>query len=75
MRGRASVAAAGVGGRPATTEPPVTVNRRQATIWYAGGYRSTAAARMAVVRTTGEQSLATLIRSTTEHELWLAEHF
>ncbi|MDX3697802.1 GNAT family N-acetyltransferase [Streptomyces europaeiscabiei] len=61
--------------QPTTTEPRVTVNRRQATLWYAGGYRSTAAASMAGVRATDEQSLATLIRSTTEHELWCAEHF
>ncbi|MEU9153661.1 hypothetical protein AB0D59_24690 [Streptomyces sp. NPDC048417] len=53
----------------------MTVNRRQATHWYAGGYRGTVAARMAGVHATDEQSLATLIRSTTEHELWCAEHF
>lgn len=51
---------------PTTTGPRVALNRRQATIWHAGGYRSTASARTAGVRTTDEQSLATLIRSTTE---------
>lgn len=61
--------------QPTTTEPRVTLNRRQATLWYAGGYRSTVAASMAGVRATDEQSLATLIRSTTEHDLWCAEHF
>ncbi|MFM9812878.1 enhanced intracellular survival protein Eis [Streptomyces scabiei] len=61
--------------QPTRVEPRVTVDRRQATLWYAGGYRSTAAARMAGVHATDEQSLATLIRSTTEHELWCAEHF
>ncbi|WP_327749765.1 enhanced intracellular survival protein Eis [Streptomyces europaeiscabiei] len=61
--------------QPTRVEPRVTVDRRQATLWYAGGYRSTAAARMAGVHATDELSLATLIRSTTEHELWCAEHF
>ncbi|MEU0060047.1 GNAT family N-acetyltransferase [Streptomyces sp. NPDC006334] len=61
--------------QPTTAECRVRLTHRQATVWYAGGYRSTAAARMAGVRAADEQSLATLIRSTTEHELWLAEHF
>ncbi|MGR3875626.1 GNAT family N-acetyltransferase [Streptomyces graminifolii] len=61
--------------QPTRTEPRVTLDRRQATLWYAGGYRSTAAARMAGIHATDEHSLATLIRSTTDHELWCAEHF
>jgi predicted acetyltransferase len=61
--------------QPTTVECRVRLTHRQATVWYAGGYRSITAARMAGVRATDEQSLATLIRSTTEHELWLPEHF
>ncbi|MFJ9729694.1 enhanced intracellular survival protein Eis [Streptomyces sp. NPDC101209] len=60
---------------PTTIEPSVTLTRRQATVWYAGGYRSTTAARMAGIHATDDHTLATLIRATTEHEPWCAEHF
>ncbi|MFE7927547.1 enhanced intracellular survival protein Eis [Streptomyces sp. NPDC057456] len=61
--------------QPTTIESRVRLTRRQAAVWYAGGYRSTAAAHMAGVRAADEQNLATFIRSTADHEAWLAEHF
>ncbi|MEV6532762.1 GNAT family N-acetyltransferase [Streptomyces sp. NPDC051639] len=61
--------------QPTTLDSRVRLTRRQATVWYAGGYRSATAARMAGVHATDQQSLTTLIRSTTDHEPWLAEHF
>ncbi|MFJ3658330.1 enhanced intracellular survival protein Eis [Streptomyces nigra] len=52
----------------------VRLTRRQLAVWYAGGYRTAAAARLAGVDTSSEDALKRLIR-TTEHEPWLPEHF
>ncbi|MGP3950900.1 GNAT family N-acetyltransferase [Streptomyces sp. 7N604] len=60
---------------PTHTEGKVTLTRRQLAVWYAGGYRTVTSARMAGVRAASEKPLATLIRSTTELEPWLPDHF
>jgi predicted acetyltransferase len=52
----------------------VRLTRRQLGVWYAGGYRTAAAAGLAGVDTGSEEVLSRLIR-TTEHEPWLPEHF
>ncbi|WP_432135078.1 MULTISPECIES: GNAT family N-acetyltransferase [unclassified Streptomyces] len=60
---------------PTLIEGHATFTRHQLAVWYAGGYRSTASARMAGVRAVSEQGLTTLIRSTTQLEPWLPDHF
>lgn len=60
---------------PTRTQGQVTLTRRQLAVWYAGGYRTTTSARMAGVDAASQQSLATLIRSTTDLEPWLPDHF
>ncbi|MGH3869945.1 MAG: GNAT family N-acetyltransferase [Pseudonocardiaceae bacterium] len=52
----------------------VAFTRRQLAVWFAGGYRTVTAARMAGVPGS-EDFLATLIRSTAELEPWLPDHF
>ncbi|WP_433261597.1 hypothetical protein ACQPZF_27255 [Actinosynnema sp. CS-041913] len=44
-------------------------------MWYAGGYRTATSARLAGVRAASDTALATLVRSTTEQESWLPDHF
>ncbi|MFH8977980.1 sterol carrier protein domain-containing protein [Streptomyces sp. NPDC017890] len=60
---------------PTHVEGQVTFTRRQLAVWYAGGYRSTTSARMAGVHAVSEKALATLLRSTTQLEPWLPDHF
>ncbi|MGW7199392.1 GNAT family N-acetyltransferase [Streptomyces chryseus] len=60
---------------PTHVEGQVSFTRRQLAVWYAGGYRSTTSARMAGVHAVSEQALAALVRSTTEFEPWLPDHF
>lgn len=60
---------------PTRVSGQVSFTRRQLAVWYAGGYRSTTSARMAGVHALSEQALATLVRSTTEGEPWLPDHF
>ncbi|MEV6983237.1 sterol carrier protein domain-containing protein [Sphaerisporangium sp. NPDC051017] len=60
---------------PAHVEGTVTLTRRQLAVWYAGGYRSVASARMAGVQAVSEEALAALIRCTTDLEPWLPDHF
>ncbi|WP_225828515.1 GNAT family N-acetyltransferase [Streptomyces naphthomycinicus] len=60
---------------PTQVEGQASFTRRQLAVWYAGGYRSTPSARMAGVRATSDKALSTLIRSTTELEPWLPDHF
>ncbi|MEV6048692.1 GNAT family N-acetyltransferase [Streptomyces xanthochromogenes] len=60
---------------PTRMEGQVSLTRRQLAVWYAGGYRSSASARMAGVHSTSDKALTTLIRSTTESEPWLPDHF
>ncbi|WP_217199904.1 GNAT family N-acetyltransferase [Streptomyces buecherae] len=60
---------------PTRATPWVTLTRRQLAVWYAGGYRSATSARMAGVYATSEEALTSLVRSTTQHEPWLPDHF
>ncbi|CAM5406731.1 spore coat protein [Streptomyces spiroverticillatus] len=53
----------------------VALTRGQLAVWYAGGYRTTTAARAAGVRATSPRALTTLIRATTGQEPWLPDHF
>ncbi|MEU5090408.1 sterol carrier protein domain-containing protein [Streptomyces sp. NPDC021356] len=56
------------------TPGEVQFTRRQLAVWYAGGYRTAATARLAGVATQSNEALSRLIR-TTEHEPWLPDHF
>lgn len=56
------------------TAGEVRLTRRQLAVWYAGGYRTATAARLAGVDARSAGVLNTLIR-TTEHEPWLPDHF
>ncbi|MFE0460411.1 enhanced intracellular survival protein Eis [Kitasatospora sp. NPDC058965] len=58
----------------APTECEVTFTRAQFTLWYAGAYRSTAAARLAGL-CGAPDALTALVRTTCEREPWLTEHF
>ncbi|UZI32379.1 GNAT family N-acetyltransferase [Streptomyces sp. VB1] len=60
---------------PSQREATVSLTRGQFAVWYAGGYRSASSARMSGVRSTCDKALASLIRATTDHEPWLADHF
>ncbi|MDQ0771580.1 putative acetyltransferase [Streptomyces aurantiacus] len=60
---------------PTHVEGLVTFNRRQLAVWYAGGYRSAASARMAGVRTISEKALSSLLHCTADLEPWLPDHF
>ncbi|MGS2591171.1 GNAT family N-acetyltransferase [Streptomyces hebeiensis] len=60
---------------PTRVQGQVTFTRRQLAVWYAGGYRSTTSARMAGVHAVSEKMLAPLVRSTTQFEPWLPDHF
>jgi hypothetical protein len=57
------------------TAGEVRLTRRQLAVWYAGGYRSAAAARLTGVAARSEEALSTLIRTTADHEPWLPDHF
>ncbi|WP_405669037.1 sterol carrier protein domain-containing protein (plasmid) [Streptomyces sp. NBC_01166] len=59
----------------AHTAGEVRLTRRQLAVWYAGGYPSTASARLAGVTATSEEALSKLIQITTGHEPWLPDHF
>lgn len=56
------------------TPGEVRLTRGQLAVWYAGGYRTTAAARLAGVTTISDRALSSLIH-TTDHEPWLPDHF
>ncbi|WP_338676006.1 GNAT family N-acetyltransferase [Streptomyces sp. SCSIO 30461] len=60
---------------PTHIHAQVTLTQRQLAVWYAGGYRSTTAARTAGVHAVSDDTLATLVRSTTQFEPWLPDHF
>ncbi|MEH6373909.1 GNAT family N-acetyltransferase [Streptomyces sp. KLMMK] len=52
----------------------LTLTRRQFAIWYAGGYRTAAAAALAGVH--GDpQEITQLVRATSDREPWLPEYF
>jgi predicted acetyltransferase len=53
----------------------VRLTRRQLAVWYAGGYRTAASARLAGVTARSEEALTRLIRTTADHEPWLPDHF
>jgi 8-oxo-dGTP pyrophosphatase MutT (NUDIX family) len=53
----------------------VTFTPHQLAVWYAGGYRTATAARMAGVQADSETALTALIRATADHEPWLPDHF
>ncbi|MEU0845712.1 GNAT family N-acetyltransferase [Streptomyces sp. NPDC005962] len=52
----------------------VRLTRGQLAVWYAGGYRTAAAADLAGVAARSEGALAQLIRATTDVEPWLPDH-
>jgi predicted acetyltransferase len=58
-----------------SAEGKVSLTRRQFAVWYAGGYRTAAAARLSGVRVRSEEALTSLIRSTADLEPWLPDHF
>ncbi|MFD7283539.1 enhanced intracellular survival protein Eis [Streptomyces sp. NPDC059862] len=59
---------------PSTRDGMLTLTRGQFAVWYAGGYRSAAAAALAGVR--GEpRALARLLLATADREPWLADYF
>lgn len=60
---------------PTHVQGQVTFTQHQLAVWYAGGYRSTTSARMAGVHAVSERTLAILVRSTTQFEPWLPDHF
>ncbi|MBT2505890.1 GNAT family N-acetyltransferase [Streptomyces sp. ISL-98] len=59
---------------PTTHEGKITLTRGQFAVWYAGGYRSTAAARLAGVDA-DPRALAQLLTATADREPWLPDHF
>ncbi|MFD4370068.1 sterol carrier protein domain-containing protein [Streptomyces sp. NPDC058486] len=59
---------------PSTRAGQITLTRGQFAVWYAGGYRSTAAATLAGV-TAPPRTVAQLLAATTDREPWLADHF
>ncbi|MFF3159081.1 enhanced intracellular survival protein Eis [Streptomyces sp. NPDC057910] len=73
---RYSLCVAGGEGELKTTgrEPQLTLTKGQFAVWYAGGYRSAAAALQAGVQ--GDpQALTRLLSATADREPWLADHF
>ncbi|MEU7480532.1 GNAT family N-acetyltransferase [Lentzea sp. NPDC042327] len=60
----------------ATTAPgDVRFTPQQLAAWYAGGYRTAAAARRSGVHAETSDALGGLVRATTTHEPWLPDHF
>ncbi len=57
------------------TEGAVSFTQGQFAVWYAGGYRSPATARMSGVQARSEDALTTLIQVTSDREPWLPDHF
>ncbi|MFI5983496.1 sterol carrier protein domain-containing protein [Streptomyces sp. NPDC051555] len=60
---------------PTHLEGQVSLTQRQLAVWYAGGYRSTASARMAGVHAVTDAALSSLLQTTAELEPWLPDHF
>ncbi|MFE1957719.1 enhanced intracellular survival protein Eis [Streptomyces sp. NPDC059479] len=59
---------------PTTREGRLTLTRGQFAVWYAGGYRSAAAATLAGLN--GDpRSIAQLLHTTADREPWLPDHF
>lgn len=59
---------------PAPGHGDVRLTRGQLAVWYAGGYRTAAAAGLAGVAASSEDALAQLIRATADVEPWLPDH-
>ncbi|MDT0485302.1 GNAT family N-acetyltransferase [Streptomyces doebereineriae] len=59
---------------PTTREGQLTLTQGQIAAWYAGGYRSAAAAQLAGV-SGAPRALAQLLQATTDREPWLADYF
>ncbi|MFJ9381118.1 enhanced intracellular survival protein Eis [Streptomyces sp. NPDC101455] len=57
-----------------TREGQLTLTRGQFAVWYAGGYRSTAAAQLAGADG-APRALAQLLKATADREPWLADYF
>lgn len=60
---------------PTTIEGDIRLTRGQLAVWYAGGYRTSAAARLAGVVAPSDNALTALIRAAGHQEPWLPEHF
>jgi predicted acetyltransferase len=60
---------------PTQSEGEVTLTRGQLAVWYAGGYRTATSARLAGVRAASDAALTMLVRTTTDLEPWLPDHF
>ncbi|MFF0409693.1 enhanced intracellular survival protein Eis [Kitasatospora sp. NPDC004745] len=60
---------------PAGFEAQVTLTRGQFAAWYAGGLRTTEAARLCGVQARSDASLSGFIRATGRQEPWLPDHF
>ncbi|MFJ2190966.1 enhanced intracellular survival protein Eis [Kitasatospora sp. NPDC087861] len=60
---------------PTRDQGHVTFTDGQFAAWYAGGYRSPAAARLSGVRARTGDSLVALLRLTADAEPWLPDHF
>ncbi|GAA1237327.1 GNAT family N-acetyltransferase [Streptomyces rhizosphaericus] len=69
--GRARLTPGGARGRRSAD---VTLTRGQFALWYAGGYRSPAAAALAGLQGTSS-ALARLLATTADREPWLADYF
>ncbi|WCD91171.1 hypothetical protein KPP03845_200132 (plasmid) [Streptomyces xanthophaeus] len=52
----------------------IQLTRGQLAVWYAGGYQTANAARLAGVAATSDEALTQLIRATSDLEAWLPEH-
>ncbi|MEU6813999.1 GNAT family N-acetyltransferase [Streptomyces sp. NPDC046860] len=60
--------------KPTDREPQLTLTRGQFAVWFAGGYRSAAAALLSGLE--GDpRTLGRLLTATTEREPWLADYF
>lgn len=57
------------------TDPVVRFDPRQLATWYAGGYRTTTAARFDGVHAESQEVLTRLIHATNQHEPWLPDLF
>ncbi|MEU5757255.1 GNAT family N-acetyltransferase [Streptomyces sp. NPDC047829] len=60
---------------PTPATPCIRLTAGQLAVWYAGGYRSAAAARLGGVNATSPSHLETLIRAAAAREPWLPDQF
>jgi predicted acetyltransferase len=57
------------------TASEIRLTRQQLAVWYAGGYRTPAAARLAGVAARSDEALSRLLHTTARYEPWLPDHF